>query len=82
MTLVARKCVAGKWLSRRPSAADRRSSKLALTGQGEELLDKMEAERVLAPETIGDPFDILDSAERAELRRLLDKAQRRAQDLF
>jgi DNA-binding MarR family transcriptional regulator len=82
MTLVARKCVAGKWLSLKRSNADRRSLKLALTGEGEELLDKIEARRVLAPESLGDPLDILDSAERSDLRRMLDKVERRARDIL
>jgi DNA-binding MarR family transcriptional regulator len=81
-TLVARKCIARGWLSRNRSSADRRSSKLALTGQGEELLDRIEAERLLWPESLGDPLDVLDSAERAELRRMLDKILRRAEDVL
>src|SRR5512145_2913177 len=60
-TLVARKCVASAWLARSRSSADRRSAKLSLTGQGEELLDRIEAERALGPERLGDPLDILGS---------------------
>jgi DNA-binding MarR family transcriptional regulator len=81
-TLVARKCIAQGWLSRNRSQADRRSSKLSLTGQGEELLDRIEAERLLWPENLGDPLDVLDSMERAELRRMLDKILRRAEDVL
>ena len=81
-TLVARKCIAGRWLSMKRSQADRRSYKIALTGQGEELLDSIEAARVLAPENLGDPLDVLDSNERSELRRMLDKVQRRARDVL
>jgi DNA-binding MarR family transcriptional regulator len=81
-TLVARKCMARKWLARSRSAVDRRSSKLSLTGLGEELLDAIEAERLLSPESLGDPLDVLDMAERAELRRMLDKVQRRALDVL
>lgn len=82
MTLVARKCVAKKWLAVARSRFDRRSSKLSLSGQGEELLDQVEAARALSPESLGDPLDLLDSAERAELRRMLDKALRRAKDVL
>jgi DNA-binding MarR family transcriptional regulator len=81
-TLVARKCVARKWLSMKRSVADRRSSKLSLSGEGEELLDKVEAAHALAAEGLGDPLDILDSDERADLRRMLDKVQRRARDVL
>jgi DNA-binding MarR family transcriptional regulator len=81
-TLVARKCVAGKWLFLKRSAADRRSSRLSLSGEGEELLDKLEAARALAPESLGDPLDLLDSTERAELGRMLDKVLRRARDVL
>jgi DNA-binding MarR family transcriptional regulator len=82
MTLVARKCVASGWLGRRRFGADRRSCRLSLTGEGEELLDRIEAARALAPESMGDPFDILGTDERSELRRMLDKAERRARDLL
>ncbi len=82
MTLVAGKCVAHGWLSMKRSRSDKRSSSLSLAGQGEELLDKLEASRVLYPEAIGDPFDILDSAELAEFRRILDRVGRRAADVF
>lgn len=82
MTLVARKCVARGWLSRSRVKLDRRSHRLSLTGQGEELLDRIEAARVLSPEAQGDPLDVLDSGERAQFLRALDKVQRRARDLF
>jgi DNA-binding MarR family transcriptional regulator len=82
MTLVARKCVARGWLGRRRSAADRRSCRLSLTGQGEELLDRIEAAHALASQSLGDPLDILDSEERAAFLRALDKVQRRARDIF
>ena len=42
-TLVAQKCVSRGWLIRRRSATDRRSSRLELSGEGEELLDRIEA---------------------------------------
>lgn len=81
-TLVARKCAALKWLTIKRSASDGRSSKLSLSGEGEELLDKIEAARVLSPQSLGDPLDVLDSAERGELRRMLDKVGRRARDVL
>lgn len=82
ITLVARKCIARGWLSRRGVKLDRRSHRLSLTGQGEELLDRIEAARALSPEVLGDPLDVLDSEERAQFLRALDKVQRRARDLF
>lgn len=82
LTLVARKCVARGWLIRRGVKLDRRSHLLRLTGQGEELLDRIEAAQVLSPEALGDPLDVLDSEERAQFLRALDKVQRRARDLF
>jgi DNA-binding MarR family transcriptional regulator len=81
-TLVARKCLERCWLSLKRSRTDRRSFSIALSGQGEELLDRLEAARVLAAESMGDPLDVLDSEERAELRRALDKVRRRAADVL
>jgi len=81
-TLVARKCLEHCWLSLKRSREDRRSFTIALTGQGEELLDRLEAARVLSAESLGDPLDVLDSGERAELRRMLDKILRRAEDVL
>lgn len=82
MTLIARACVARGWLIQRRIAGDHRSHRLSLTGQGEELLDMLEAARVLSPETLGDPLDVLGSEERAQFLRALDKVQRRARDLL
>jgi len=82
LTLVARKCVARGWLSQRRVKLDRRSHRLNLTGLGEELLDRIEPARVLNSEALGDPLDILDSEERAQFLRALDKVQRRARDLY
>ena len=81
-TLVVRKCVEAGWLERSRSRADRRSARLALSGQGEELLDRIEAERALWPECLGDALDILGSEERGELRRMLGKVAMRARDLY
>ncbi len=81
-TLVVRKCVQRLWLSLKPSRSDRRSSTLSLAGPGEELLDKLEVSRALYPEELGDPLDVLDMAERAEFRRMLDKVGRRAADVL
>jgi len=82
MTLVARKCVTQGWLSQQRVARDRRSYRLSLTGLGEELLDTIEAAHALSPQSLGDPFDVLDSEERAQFLRTLDKVQRRARDIF
>ena len=72
----------GAPISRNRSSADRRSARLSLTGQGEELLDRIEASRALGPESLGDPLDVLASEERAEFRRALDKISRRARDIL
>ncbi|MCX7027646.1 MAG: MarR family transcriptional regulator [Spirochaetes bacterium] len=82
LTLVARKCIQQGWIERSPSALDRRSFRLLLSGKGEELLDRIETAQPFLPESLGDAFDVLGSEERAELRRMLDKAARRARDLY
>lgn len=82
MTLVARSCVAKGWLDRKPQPGDRRSFRLSLTGRGEELLDRIEADRALSPQILGSPFDILDSGERSEFLRLLDRIERRSRDVL
>lgn len=82
LSLVALKCVKRGWLRRASAIKDKRSSRLALTGLGEELLDRIDAARIFAPEYIGDALDVLDSEERAALRRMLDKVSRRAKDIF
>ncbi len=82
-TIVAQRCVKEGWLQRRPADNDRRSTRLELSGRGEELLDRIEGRRQL--ETRGyppDPLDILDSSERATLRTWLEKVRRRATDLY
>ena len=81
-TLVAQKCVAAGWLTRKRSDSDQRSSRLELSGEGEELLDRIEASRSLAPASLGDPLDVLSSAERAVFQKALEKIQRRARDVF
>ncbi|HWR12050.1 MAG TPA: MarR family transcriptional regulator [Rectinemataceae bacterium] len=82
LSLIAFKCVKRGWLRRIAVIKDKRSSRLALTGQGEELLDRIDTARLFAPESIGDALDVLDSEERAALRRMLDKVSRRARDIF
>lgn len=82
LTLVTRKCVERGWLQRSSSVSDRRSSRLALSGEGEELLDRIEAARPFSPESMGDALDVLGSEERAELRRMLDRTLRRARDIY
>jgi DNA-binding MarR family transcriptional regulator len=81
-TLVAQKCVSQGWLVRRRSDADRRSSRLELSGEGEELLDRIEAARLFSPASIGDPLDALGSEERAAFRVALEKVESRAMELF
>jgi DNA-binding MarR family transcriptional regulator len=81
-TLVVRKCVAAGWLDRSRSVADHRSVRLALSGYGEELLDSIEAARLFGPPELGDPLDVLDSGERVEFRRMLDKSLRRSRDVL
>ena len=81
-TLVAQKCVAQAWLVRRRSEADRRSTRLELSGEGEELLDRIEAARLLSPASLGDPLDILAPAERAAFNSALEKVESRSRELY
>jgi DNA-binding MarR family transcriptional regulator len=81
-SLIAQKCVARGWLFRRRSELDRRSARLELTGEGEELLDRIEATRILSSASIGDPLDVLGSEERSMLRASLEKVEARARELF
>lgn len=73
-TLVSRRCVKAGWLRRERSESDRRSSFLSLTGEGEELLDRIEARRLSESARPDDPLAALDGEERLLLRRLLEKA--------
>jgi len=82
LSLVALKCVKRGWLRRISVVKDKRSIRLGLTGQGEELLDRIDAARLFAPDSMGDALDVLDSDDRSALRRMLDKASRRAKDIF
>lgn len=82
LSLVARKCILKGWLVRSDSVSDRRSSRLALSGIGEELLDRIESARPFSPESLGDAFDVLGSEERVGIWRTLDKVARRARDLY
>jgi DNA-binding MarR family transcriptional regulator len=82
LSLVARKCVDSGWLSRTDVMADKRASRLSLSGLGEELLDRIEASGLFSPESLGDALDVLGSEERAELRRMMDRVSRRARDVF
>jgi DNA-binding MarR family transcriptional regulator len=82
ITLVSRKCIMRGWLLRSVSTSDKRSSLVALSGKGEELLDRIESARLFAPGSMGDALDVLDSDERAELHRMLDRISRRARDLY
>jgi DNA-binding MarR family transcriptional regulator len=82
MTLIVRRCVAFGWLSRKPSRKDGRSSLLALAGRGEELLDRIEAERAAWEARSGDPLDVLTVEERALFLRTADRVARRARDVW
>ena len=81
-TLVAQKCVSRGWLVKRRSETDHRSSRLELSGEGEELLDRIEAARLFAASSLGDPLDVLDSEERRVFRSVLEKVEVRARELF
>ena len=81
-TLVAQKCVSRGWLSRRRSEQDRRSARLELSGEGEELLDRIEKSRALSPALLGDPMDVLGLEERTAFDAALDKVEARARELF
>jgi hypothetical protein len=54
-----------------------------LTGTGEELIDRIDAAGEVAGDAAisGHPLDILDEAERANLRRLLERVLIRAKEL-
>lgn len=81
-SLIAQKCVARGWLFRRRSELDRRSARLELTGEGEELLDRIEAARILSTASIGDPLDVLGSEERSILIASLEKVESRARGIW
>ena len=81
-TLVAQKCISRGWLVRKRSASDRRSSRLVLSGEGEELLDRIEAAKLFALASLGDPLDVLDVEERSVFRSALEKIESRAKELF
>jgi hypothetical protein len=53
-----------------------------LSGEGEELLDRIEATKLFASASIGDPLDILNAEERAVFRAALEKVEVRAKELF
>jgi DNA-binding MarR family transcriptional regulator len=82
MTVIARNCVDSSWLARRSSRQDGRSSVLALTGAGEELLDRIEAFKAAEGGSLGDPLDILAADERSAFLHAADRLARRARDLW
>jgi DNA-binding MarR family transcriptional regulator len=81
-TLVAQKCVSQGWLLRKRFDADRRSARLHLSGEGEELLDRIEKAKLLAIPSLGDPLDVLDGEEKRAFRVALEKVEHRARELF
>jgi DNA-binding MarR family transcriptional regulator len=82
MTVIARNCVAQLWLERKESKLDGRSGILALTGKGEEILDRIEAFRAADESYREDPLDVLAVDERAAFLRAADRLARRARDLW
>jgi DNA-binding MarR family transcriptional regulator len=82
MTVIARNCEAAGWLARKRSRADGRSFILALTGGGEELLDRIEAARSSSEGNRGDPLDVLSADERGAFMRTVDRVARRARDIW
>jgi DNA-binding MarR family transcriptional regulator len=82
MTLVAEKCLERGWLARRRSESDRRSYRLVLTGEGEELLDSIERAKLLSASSLGDPLDALGHEEREAFVLALMKVEARAAELF
>jgi DNA-binding MarR family transcriptional regulator len=81
-TVIARNCVAKGWLARRRSASDRRSKRLELTGEGEEILDRIEREKALSPGDEVDPLDVLEPGERNAFAAALQKIEGRARELY
>jgi DNA-binding MarR family transcriptional regulator len=91
-TVIANNCVAKGWLRRRRSEADHRSSRLELSGAGEELLDRIEAAGsssdggaepgISAGETVGDALDILSAEERVAFAAALSRVHERAMELY
>ena len=81
-TLVAQKCVSRGWLIRSRSESDGRSSRLELSGEGEELLDRIEATRLFSPAILGDPFDVLEPMERQAFQATLRKVEARSRELL
>jgi hypothetical protein len=53
-----------------------------LTGEGEELLDRIERSKRLSPLALGDPLDVLDPGERDFFRLCLAKIEARAKELY
>jgi DNA-binding MarR family transcriptional regulator len=82
LTVVARSCGDAGWLKRSRAGLDRRAARLQLTGAGEEILDRIEAAKPFAVETLGDPLDVISAEERGNLARLLDRVSRRAGDVW
>jgi DNA-binding MarR family transcriptional regulator len=82
MTLVVEKCLARGWLARRRVEADRRSCRLELTGEGEELLDSIERARLLSASSLGDPLDVLGHEERKAFALALARVEARSRQIF
>lgn len=81
-TLIAQKCVSQGWLIRKRYDPDRRSARLSLSGEGEELLDRIEKAKILSSASLGDPLDVLGADERRQLGEMLSRVDLRARELF
>jgi DNA-binding MarR family transcriptional regulator len=82
LTLIAEKCLAQGWLAKKRHTRDRRSYRLELTGEGEELLDRIERSKRLSGLALGDPLDVLGPDEREFFRSCLVKIEARAKELY
>lgn len=88
LTLISRKCLKNGWLYTRPSEGDRRSFRLCLTGEGEDLIDRIDAARVAASSSTReegehrDALDVLGAEERLALRSMLSRILERAEELY
>jgi MarR family transcriptional regulator, 2-MHQ and catechol-resistance regulon repressor len=81
-TLIVQKCVRYGWLIRKRSETDRRSFRLELSGEGEELLDRIERAKLVSIASLGDPLDTLGPEEREAFRVSLLKVEARARELY
>ncbi len=79
-TVIVRNCIDRGWLRQRRAQRDRRSRSLALSGAGEELIDRID--RMLAARPDGQPLDILGTDEAADFHSALERVLARASELY